>query len=1501
MFLFTAIVSRKTIYGQFSYNHLMIRKYILLSVLLFSLVGVASAQLPEKYIYFKGDSLDSYGAGQAYRAAVEFSLMHHLNTNEMARYIYNQQRQFIKRKYHLSDDRSLQVIDPALFRTLSAPCSNVDFENGDYTGWTGFIGYNAASGKPLTMTANGVNTLGTNSAETSCSYHTLVTAAGGNDPWGVFPMIDPSGGTYAERLGGDNINSVLLNTSCTYGGPSSQSPGEVLEQTFTVSKSNSLFTYKYAVVLNDGGHNQGEQPYFKIEVLDNAGNPIPCLQYYEEAIKGKLPPGFTLSNDVNPSDGSEVYYIPWSANALNLSAYVGQVLTVRFTAAGCIFGQHFGYGYVDCSCSPVQITFSPHNACQGSVIQMIAPPGADAYQWTKIPAGPGIVGPTNTQTISVNQSGTYEVKVTTGTCTYTIDTTFNFLPYPVLSVSTTNVTCNGAHNGSVSVTVSGATPPYVFSWNTSPSQTGSVASGLSPGTYSITVAGPGGCATSATATITEPASLVSSQAHTDVSCNGGANGSAQVGAVGGTLPYIYSWSPAVSSVASATGLSANTYTITLRDANNCSSVQVITVSQPTALASNISSTQVSCSGGSNGTASVQVTGGTPPYIYNWSPSGGTGQGASGLAAGTYTCTIHDANNCSLVKTITVAQPTALTETLSSTPVSCNGGSNGTASVHVTGGTLPYSYNWSPSGGTGPGASGLAAGTYTCTIHDANNCSLLKTITIVQPSALTETLSCTPVSCNGGSNGTANAFASGGTQPYIYSWAPTAGTGPSVSGLSAQTYTCTISDANGCQVVKAISVSQPPSLTLSLSTTPVSCNGGNNGTAAAVGGGGTSPYIYQWTPAGGTSAAASGLTANTYTCTLHDANGCIINKTISVVQPTSLVLSLSSTSAACNGGSGIATATVSGATPPYLYSWTPTGGKVATAGNLPAGTYTCTVHDANSCSVSQTVVVTQPQLLTLALTSTPASCNGSSNGTATATESGGTPPYTYSWIPGGYKSGNVSGLSAGTYTCILHDSKGCSISQTVMVAQPAPLTFTLSSTPVSCNGGSNGTASLTVKGGTPVYQYSWSAGTGAASASISSLSAGTDSFRITDSHGCVALGTVTITQPKVLVSSTTTTPATCRNNNGSATVSVSGGKKPYTFSWSPGAASGTTATGLISGTYTCTVSDSNGCHTEVLATVVNNGAMPVAVIASSGPTTFCAGQQVTLTASGGTSYSWNTGAGTPSITASTAGTYWVHVSNFCGTDSSKVAVILKPQPNPVIISSDARICKGDSAQLSVSGGSSYTWSTGSLDSIIYVKSTGSYTVTASNGCGSASAVSSLVVNSEYAFFTENATAGSVPFDVSFKDASVPPGKQWAWDFGDGTVSSSADPFHVYPNPGSYTVSLHVTDSNGCKGVYQILIETKEPPSWVLVPNVFTPNDDGTNDQFIVSSKGLSTLRVSIYDRWGVVLAELHAPNDAWDGRTQGGVMVSAGTYFYELHAEALEGKIYNLQGFVQLIR
>jgi hypothetical protein len=199
-------------------------------------------------------------------------------------------------------------------------------------------------------------------------------------------------------------------------------------------------------------------------------------------------------------------------------------------------------------------------------------------------------------------------------------------------------------------------------------------------------------------------------------------------------------------------------------------------------------TEISCNGGSNGSATVTPIGGTPPYTYSWAPSGGTSATASGLTAGTYTCTVTDDNSIPniITKIFTFIEPTALIASTSTTNISCNGASNGSAGVSPSGGKPLYSFSWAPLGGTAATATGLAAGTYTCTITDDNNCSITKNFNLIEPSALTANTNNTNVSCNGGSNGTATIAPNGGTPSYTYSWAPSGGTAATASGLAVGT-------------------------------------------------------------------------------------------------------------------------------------------------------------------------------------------------------------------------------------------------------------------------------------------------------------------------------------------------------------------------------------------------------------------------------------------------------------------------------------------------------------------------------------------------------------------------------------------------------------------------------------------------------------------------------------------------------------------------------------------
>ena len=315
---------------------------------------------------------------------------------------------------------------------------------------------------------------------------------------------------------------------------------------------------------------------------------------------------------------------------------------------------------------------------------------------------------------------------------------------------------------------------------------------------------------------------IASFAQTNVTCNGSTNGTSSISSTGGVGTLTYNWTPGNpigDGTASVTNLSAGTYSCTVTDANGCTALQTVTITQPNVLVSTITSqTNVSCFAGTNGAASILVSGGTTAYSYNWTPGNPTGDGTTSvtnLSAGTYSCTITDANGCAASQSVTITQAAALAATLSSqTNVSCFAGTNGAASILVSGGTTAYSYNWTPGNPIGDGTTSvtnLSAGTYSCTVTDANGCTALQTVTITQPNVLVSTItSQTNVSCFAGTNGAASILVSGGTTAYSYNWTPGNPTGDgttSVTNLSAGTYSCTITDANGCTASQSVTITQ----------------------------------------------------------------------------------------------------------------------------------------------------------------------------------------------------------------------------------------------------------------------------------------------------------------------------------------------------------------------------------------------------------------------------------------------------------------------------------------------------------------------------------------------------------------------------------------------------------------------------------------------------------------------------------------------------------------------
>ncbi|MBA4318308.1 MAG: hypothetical protein C0412_07900, partial [Flavobacterium sp.] len=329
--------------------------------------------------------------------------------------------------------------------------------------------------------------------------------------------------------------------------------------------------------------------------------------------------------------------------------------------------------------------------------------------------------------------------------------TTSVAPAPVITGNPPNRTICVGNNTTFSMSATGATS-YQWQVNTGSGFTnisnGAPYSGATTTTLTITgatvsmngylfraVATGTGSTNSNSGTLTI-STIATTGSSTDISCNGGSNGSATVVASGGISPYTYSWSPSGGTSATASGLSTGNYTVTITDNIGCQATRNFTITEPSAIIATASAqTNIACNGGATGSATVSATGGTPGYTYLWS-NGATTATVTGIAAGTYTVTVTDANGCTATRNFTITQPSAIsTATGSQTNVSCNGGTNGSASVSPSGGTAGYTYSWSPSGGTAATATGLAAGSYTVTVTDANGCTATRNFTLTQPSAI----------------------------------------------------------------------------------------------------------------------------------------------------------------------------------------------------------------------------------------------------------------------------------------------------------------------------------------------------------------------------------------------------------------------------------------------------------------------------------------------------------------------------------------------------------------------------------------------------------------------------------------------------------------------------------------------------------------------------------------------------------------------------------------------
>ncbi|MBI2968117.1 MAG: SBBP repeat-containing protein [Bacteroidetes bacterium] len=834
----------------------------------------------------------------------------------------------------------------------------------------------------------------------------------------------------------------------------------------------------------------------------------------------------------------------------------------------------------------------------------------------------------------------------------------------VPSINYNNVSCYGGNDGGATPLITDGVPPYTYNWSNG--QTGSTATGLIADTFYVTVTTATGCSIADAVIITSPNGLLTSMISSPVSCNGGSNGSTGVSVVGGISPYSLQWSSSpVDTNFSVSGLPAGTFTVTVTDDNGCTRVDSVTVTQPDTLQITFSSTGTTCNGGSNGTATANVSGGASPYSYNWSTTPAqTVQTAINLLATTYTVTVTDNNNCTLSNSITISQPPAITINTNQANISCQGGTNGNITVNAGGGITPYQY--SNNGGISyqPAStfSNLAAASYTMVVKDSNNCTFSTAVNLTEPTQLTFTSSQINVTCNGGNNGSITVNATGGVTTYQYSNDNGFSYQPSnvFNNLVPDTYSIVVKDANNCTATSTVILTEPGGISASTLQTDVTCNGGNDGSIVVLASGGVNPL--QYSKNGGStfqfSNSFNSLPADTYSVVVKDANNCMTTPlSVIITSPTVISISIVRANVSCyNGSDGSANANVNGGIAPYTYNWS-NGSSLSAVSTLQSATYTVTVTDSVGCTKTSSVIITEPAILTASPSPVNIICNGDDNGAITVTAAGGTGSFQYSadsgstWqIPALFNN-----LLAGTYYVIVKDSNNCTtLPQSVSINEPTLLTFTVSQTDISCNGGGDGTFNIAATGGITPYQFSGDGGTTFQSSNIfDSLAAGNYTIVVRDNNGCDSTSAVTLTEPAAITFTTSQTDVSCNGaGDGNITVSAAGGSGTLEYSDDGGNTYQFTNSfsNLSDGNYDIVVKDANNCITSPATVTITQPSTLTLSLAYVDPTCALSDATATVATGGGVlpySYLWSNGDTDSTAIALNSGSYTVTVTDANG--------------------------------------------------------------------------------------------------------------------------------------------------------------------------------------------------------------------------------------------------------------
>lgn len=995
-------------------------------------------------------------------------------------------------------------------------------------------------------------------------------------------------------------------------------------------------------------------------------------------------------------------------------------------------------------------------------------------------------------------AGWYIVTVTDANNAQKVDSTYISEGTAIAMVfNVVGTTCFGSNDGSINLTVLGGVSPYNYNWST-----GSITediNGLASGWYIVTVTDANGCIAVDSTFIPSAQPIIATEIITPPSCNPGGDGSIDLSINGGTPPYTFIWSTGATSE-DINNLTANTYAVTITDANNCTVTKSYIVSNPLAPSISYIVTPPSCLPGNDGEIDLIISGGTIPFTYVWA-DGNNNEDRTGLSVGTYSVTVIDNNNCSSVRNnivMPLSNPPSLS--LIAQKVSCNPGNDGSIDLIVYNGTPPFSYNWS-NGATSEDISALNQGNYSVTVADAKNCtSVISTFlsndtptvnityngntTFCEGDSLmlyatngnqytfdwynnglslgvnvpviaanesgnynvvvtnasgckgysdTITITVNPkptITINASSNficeGTPVLLTASGASTYVWSNGST--TNPqTVTPTATSVYSVTGTDVNGCFNIaqSTITVNENPSIVGTI--THETC-APNTGAVDITVTGGNTPYTFNWSNSA-TSEDLTNIAAGNYTVTVTTAVNCtsVYAATVNSFVPLSASINTHTLLLFCeNVANGEAHVTATNGSQPFNYQWS-NGVTTSFNNQIGVGTTYVTVSDQCNTTIVDSIVATSlPPLQANIINSAPASCSTSANGTAEVIANSGIPPYAYVWSNSTSNSTIANDLPVGWQYVTVSDY--CtSIIDSVQITSLPPMQASISfSAPVSCSGLNNGSAIVSITDGVAPFTFLWS--NGETTQTATQLPQGLNSVTVTDACGWTVLSVNTSVQNPMSIGIVSPTPVSCSDiSNGSATVNVNDGAGPFTYTWSSGDTLAT-ATHLSYGWNYVTVTDActtliDSVNIDVIAPVEANITFSVEASCSNS-----ADGKATVNVQNGVApytYQWSNSASTSNVALDlTPGWNYVTVTDQCAFSVDSINIGYKTPLQAIITYNQSTDCVFDSTGMVIVTPTygvqpySYQWSYGNdTDSILQNLPVGNYFVTVSDFCGS----------------------------------------------------------------------------------------------------------------------------------------------------------------------------------------